>query len=192
MSELVLVTDLKQWAYCPRIVYYRCTMSGAARASYKMEEGKAAQEMIESLELRRTLREYGLEGARRQFGVWLKADEVGLTGKLDLLLEGEGVAGVVDFKLTSGEPAENHRLQLAGYALLVEAVLGLPVGECFFYRIPDGKVYRVVISEELRQKALRAVEAIREMAASQWCPEPTPVRGRCVECEYANYCGDVW
>jgi len=30
------------------------------------------------------------------------------------------------------------------------------------------------------------------MGQSQLCPEPTDVRGRCVECEFANYCADLW
>jgi len=191
-AEAVLVTDLKQWAYCARIVYHRCTMPGAGRATYKMEEGKAAQAMTESLELRRTLREYGLEDARRRFGLWLTAPRLGLTGKPDLLLEGESAAAVVDFKLTSGEPAENHRVQLAGYGLLVEEALGVAAGQGFVYRIPDGKVFRVEISEELRARALRGIAAIREMAGQRWCPEPTAVRNRCLECEYANYCADIW
>ena len=188
----VLVTDLKQCAYCPRIVYYRWVMGGGGKATYKMEEGKAAQEMIEGLELRRTLREYGLEGARRRFGVWLEDEKLGLAGKLDLLLEGEGSGAAVDFKLTSGEPGENHRLQLAGYALLAEAALGLTVGCGFIYRIPDGRVFRIAMTEELRERARAALAAIRGMAEGEWCPEATAVRGRCVECEYANYCADVW
>lgn len=191
-AEVVLVTDLKQWAYCPRIVYYRCTMPGAGQATYKMEEGRAAQAMTESLELRRTLRQYGLDGARRRFGVWLTASRLGLTGKLDLLLELGSAAAVVDFKLTSGDPAENHRLQLAGYALLVEEGLGLSTEQGFLYRIPDGRVFRIEIAEGLRARALGAISAIRAIAVNRWCPDPTIVRNRCLECEYANYCADIW
>jgi len=111
---LVRVTDLKQWGYCGRIVYYQWVMPGAGKPTFKMEEGRRAQEVLEKLETRRTLGRYGLEGARREFGVWLSDEELGLTGKVDLLLVGEGVGSVLEFKLTSGEPGENHRLQLGG------------------------------------------------------------------------------
>ena len=83
-------------------------------------------------------------------------------------------------------------MQLAGYALLVEAALGLRVEKGFLYRIPDGRIFEVDITGELREKTVRAVGAIREMAEREWCPEATAVRQRCVECECANYCGDVW
>jgi CRISPR/Cas system-associated exonuclease Cas4 (RecB family) len=142
------------------VVYYHLTMPGAGRQTYKMEEGHRAQEMVERLEVRRTLREYGLEGARREFGVWLSDEEVGLSGKLDLLLRGEGVAAVVDFKLTSGEVRENHRMQLAGYAALVEKVLGIAAPVAFVYRIPDGMVEAVPVTEELRGRVPAAVRAI--------------------------------
>jgi len=190
--DLLPVTELRQWSYCPRVVYYHLTMPGAGRSTFKMEEGLRAQDLIESLEMRRTLREYGMADAERQFGVWLSDEEAGLSGKVDLLLRGERTAAVVDFKLTSGEMGENHRMQLAGYAVLVEKVLGLAVPVTFLFRIPDNKVIAVAVTEELRGRVAAAVGAIRGMRESQEMPDATAVRGRCGECEYANYCGDVW
>ena len=80
--DLLPVTDLKQWAYCPRVVYYHHVMPAPA-PTYKMKEGLAAQDLIESLETPRKLREYGLEAARRRFGVWIENKELGLAGKID-------------------------------------------------------------------------------------------------------------
>src|ERR1700730_15546896 len=91
------VTELRQWAYCRRVVYYHQLMPGAGQSTYKMREGERAQELIENLEMRRTLREYGLAGAERQFGVRLNDERTGLSGKIDLLLKGEHFAAVVDF-----------------------------------------------------------------------------------------------
>jgi CRISPR-associated exonuclease Cas4 len=190
--DLLAVTELRQWVYCPRVVYYHQVMPGAGQSTYKMKEGVRAQELIEGLEMRRTLREYGLEGVEREFGVWLEDEVVGLTGKVDLLLRGEGYGAVVDFKLTSGEVGENHRMQLAGYAVLVEAVLGVPVRMAFLFRIPDSKVFPVAVTEELRRGAAGTVRAIQDMRRTQELPEATAVRARCSECEYANYCADVW
>ncbi len=101
--ELVPVVELRQWTYCPRVVYYHLLMTGVGRSTYKMEEGLRAQDLIEGLEMRRTLREYGLTEAERRFSVWLSDEGAGLTGKVDLLLKGKETASVVDFKLTSGE-----------------------------------------------------------------------------------------
>jgi CRISPR-associated exonuclease Cas4 len=190
--DLIPVTDLKQWAYCPRVVYYHHVMPAPPKPTYKMKEGLAAQEMIESLETRRKLREYGLDAARRRFGLWLEDQELGLSGKIDLLLEAPEEIAVVDFKLTSGEPGQNHRLQLAGYSLLAESACALPARRAFLYRIPDNRIFVEPMTEELRRAVKAAVIGIRKTGQSQLCPEPTDVRGRCVECEFANYCADIW
>jgi CRISPR-associated exonuclease Cas4 len=190
--ELLPVTELRQWTYCPRVVYFHQVMPGAGQMTFKMREGLRAQDLIGNLEMRRTLREYGLEGAERQFGIWLENEKLGLTGKLDLLLKGEKTAAVVDFKLTSGGVGENHRMQLAGYALLVEAAMGLSVEKTFLFRIPDNKVYTVEVTTELRARVVEVVGDIRRMKEEEMMPEATEVLARCVECEYANYCGDIW
>ena len=67
MSQIP-VTDLKQWAYCPRVVYYHRVLPGAGQSTWKMREALNAQDLIERLEMRRGLREYGWEGAHRRFG----------------------------------------------------------------------------------------------------------------------------
>ncbi len=190
--DLLPVTELKQWAYCKRIVYYHRAMSAFGRPTYKMKEAMSAQDLIESLEMRRSLREYKLEKAVRRFNVWLTDAGLGLSGKADLLLEGPKEVAVVDFKLTSGTVGENHRMQMAGYSLLAEVATGLPAPRGFLYRIPDNQVFAVEITNELRGAVAEAVAQIRRVGETQWCPEPTAVRGRCLECEYANYCADVW
>ncbi len=157
-----------------------------------MREAIAAQDLVESLEMRRGLQPYGFEGARRRFNVWLSDAGLGLSGKTDVVLEAADRVAVVDFKLTSGEVGENHRMQLAGYSMLAELAYGVPAAVAFLYRIPDNRVFAVEITPELREAVVRAVAEIRQMGETQWCPPATPVRKRCAECEYANYCADIW
>ena len=191
MSQIP-VTDLKQWAYCPRIVYYHRVLPGAGKATFKMREALSAQDMIERLEMRRSLREYGWEGANRRFALWLANEIVGLSGRLDLLLEHEGRGAVVDFKLTSGEMGDNHQMQLSGYAMLVEACYGLQVETGFLYRILDDRVFTFAETAVWKTRVAVAVAAMQELERTAWCPEPTPVRACCAECEYVNLCADTW
>ncbi|HET8549873.1 MAG TPA: PD-(D/E)XK nuclease family protein, partial [Bryobacteraceae bacterium] len=141
MTDLIPVTDLKQWAYCPRIVYYHRVLGDVARPTFKMREAVAAQDLIERLEFRRGLRAYGLEAARRVFARWFSDPRLGLSGKVDLLLATETEVAPVDFKLTSAEVGENHRMQLTAYVMLAEAGTGLRGRHAFVYRIPDNRVF---------------------------------------------------
>ncbi|MCX7855975.1 MAG: CRISPR-associated protein Cas4 [Anaerolineae bacterium] len=81
------VTDLKQYAYCPRIVFYTYCLPLIRPTTGKMEEGRLAHEEARDRERRRTLRIYGLEEARRHFDVLVASEELGLTGRIDLVLE---------------------------------------------------------------------------------------------------------
>ncbi len=187
------VNDLKQMLYCPRIVFYQHCLPVDRRSTLKMEAGQSAQEMIERLEQRRSFRRYGLEQARRHFHVWLQSARLGLSGKLDLLLETqEGEYLPVDFKNTRRRPYGNHLLQLAGYALLVENSLSVTVHRGFLYLIPLSEVVPVEIGSDLKNQARKQLEDIRRMLRAERMPAPTPVRARCWDCEYRNYCGDVF
>ena len=129
----------------------------------KMRSGIKAQELVEKLELRRTLERYGFEQARRIFGAWLTSGELGLSGRVDLALivDETGEAAVVDYKLTSGEPGDNHRMQLHGYAMILEAANpGVTVSRAFLYRIPDDRVFTMPIEEEWRARVRSAVVVI--------------------------------
>lgn len=189
---MLRVTDLRQWEYCRRVVYYQRVMPGVGKATYKMAEGLAAQDMIERLEARRTLGRYGWLGARRETGVWLEDERLGLAGKADMLLVAGGEAAVVEFKLTSGEPGPNHWMQLAAYGVLVESKLSLLVKELLLYRIPDDAVFARVFDDARRVRVCETLGAIRGMVESQEIPSVAADHVKCHECEYANFCGDVW
>ena len=58
-------------------------------------------------------------------------------------------------------------------------------------------VIKVRVAALRLSRVLKGVEVhfmieMREMISDGCLPEPTDVRKRCEECEYANYCGDVW
>jgi CRISPR-associated exonuclease Cas4 len=191
-SSPLRVNDLKQFAYCQRIVFYQYVMPVERKATFKMERGKEIESRIERLEQRRTLHRYGLGDGTRRFQVWLSSPRLLLSGRLDLLVVTQQEAVPVDFKDTLSRVHHNHHVQLCAYALLVEDSLGLPVRRGFIYRVPRDDVVVVPITEDLRGETLRALDEIRAMLVSERMPLPTPVRARCDDCEYRNYCGDIF
>lgn len=193
LQELELrVSDIKQYAYCQRIVYYQYIVMVDRVPTYKMVYGKEAQVSLEGLERRRKLRAYGLDTGERIFNLWLSSSSLGLSGKLDLLIRtGQGFYPV-DFKYTEGRPRRNHFLQLAAYALLVEERYRVTVERGFLYLIPSKDVVEVEITDARKQEVVEAIQRIREMVRREALPPPTPVRARCTDCEYQNYCADIW
>ena len=186
------VTDLKQWAYCPRIPYYHHVMPVEFARTYKMERGRDVEAAVEAMEKRRGFRRYGLERGERRFGVWLHSATLGLSGKLDLLIITEDACYPVDFKDTEGGVRYNHRVQLAAYALLVEENLARPVPLAFVYLVPSRQLVTVPVGVKEREAVTRAVVEMRQVIAQEKMPGPTPVRARCTACEFRNYCADIW
>ncbi len=186
------VTDLKQFSYCPRIPYYQYVLPVRARRTYPMQQGKAVQAAVEALERRRGFRRYGVGEGKRRFGVTLRSARLGLSGRLDLLIEAGATAFPVDFKDSDGPVRRNHRVQLAAYALLVEEALGLGVPSGFIYRVPAKDVVEVEITPRDRAFVEEAVRVLRHAVLAEAMPEPTDVRNRCTACEFRNYCGDIW
>jgi CRISPR-associated exonuclease Cas4 len=186
------VNDLKQYAYCPRIVFYQYTMPVQRKATFKMARGKAVESRVEQLERRRKLREYGLAEGERRFQVWLASPRLGLSGRLDLMIITPDGVFPVDFKDTRERVHRNHHVQLCAYALLVEDTLQRPVHTGFIYRVPHADLVPVAITAALRAETMEMMEDIRRMIHSERMLPPTSVRARCTDCEYRNYCGDIF
>ncbi|RJQ05562.1 MAG: CRISPR-associated protein Cas4 [Bacillota bacterium] len=184
------VSDLKQFTYCPRIIYYSYVLPVERRTSYKMEVGSEQHQGLEELESRRTLKRYGLDAGERTFRVRLDSTRHGLSGVLDLLIKSGRDYYPVEFKDSAGGPALHHRYQLAAYCLLVEETFGAGVRMGFLYVIPQKRIVPVPFTPSLRQRVLALLSAMRGVVATERMPPPTRRRGRCKDCEYRNYCGD--
>lgn len=200
------VTDLKQLAYCPRLVYYAYCLPGVRVApTAKMTMGHAANKATEDLEHRRSLRAYGLNEGQREFDLWLESESLNLCGRLDMLISTPSAEGVefipVDFKdsipgtirARRVPPAVQHNwaVQLTAYAMLVEVARGRPVRRGFLYYIPTRRAREVIFTDALRGEVREGLRAIEEIVTTERQPPPTAHRQRCAACEYRRLCNDV-
>jgi CRISPR-associated exonuclease Cas4 len=191
MLELT-VTDVKQFAYCARIPYYSYVQPVPVPRPYKVARGHDVQAALEALEQRRTLRRYGVDVGERVFGLRVRSERLGLSGRLDVAVRTPASCHPVDFKDTDGSVRRNHVLQLAAYALMLEEQLGLPAPSGFVYLVPRQDVVEVPLGERERADVEAALAAIRAFVAAESLPEATAVRARCEGCEFRNFCADIW
>jgi CRISPR-associated exonuclease Cas4 len=196
-EHLLDVTDLKQYAYCPRIPFYRFCLPAIRPVTYGMREGIQSHHEEQAREERRSLRAYGLTSGERVFDLVLRSDRLGLVGRLDMAIRLDaGAAGgpeaiVVDYKLTQGRAGQHFHLQLAAYALLVEEAWGAPVRRAFLYHIPLRSAEEIAVTPALRRRVVQAVAAIRTMVGEERMPAPPVNRARCVTCEFRRFCNDA-
>jgi CRISPR-associated exonuclease Cas4 len=189
------VTDLKQWTYCPRVVFYRYCLPRVRPITYSMQAGIEAHQEAASREERRSLRAYGLEAGERFFDVALTSERLHLTARIDLVLRTQTAQGeegvVVDYKLSEHQAGNHFKLQLAAYALMVEEAWGIPVRRAFLYHIPQRQAEPIPITASLRQKVETTIAAIHATIAGEMMPRPPARLGLCVSCEFRRFCNDV-
>lgn len=91
------VTDIKQYVYCPRVIYYTYVMPVHKKVSFKMEYGREQHNELNKKEKRRGMRSYDLVGGERYFHFPVESRGLGLYGKLDMLIDtGNGKGKISD------------------------------------------------------------------------------------------------
>lgn len=186
------VTDLKQYVYCPRILYYHTVLPGVRPLTYKMEAGVRAHTQAEGREKRRSLRTYGLAEGRRSFNVPVFNSKLMLSGEIDMVIETAAELIPVDYKLAK-RVGKHFKLQLMGYGRLLE--LADPketrlVKRGFVYLIPARKAVEVRFTRPLRRQLDDALTAMQAIAVQQQVPPPIAKPARCVDCEFRRFCND--
>lgn len=193
MTWILTVTDLKQYAYCPRVLYFMRCQPDVRPITAKMAEGILAHEAEEMREQRRQLRTYGFKTGERHFGVSLYSSEIGLTALIDMVIlrpDDKPVVVPVDYKM-SDLTGPHFKLQLACYGLLLEEEMSLPAQDGFIYMIPERRAERVPLTEASKLRARAMLTEMRQLVDAEAMPAPVRQPGRCVNCEFRRFCNDV-
>lgn len=188
----IRVTDLKQWAYCPRVFYFQHCLPAVRPTTFKMQAGVQAGRSEAGREERRSLRAYGIAQGAREFDVPVKSTPLGLRGEVDMVITIADTGEIipVDYKLAR-IAGPHFQLQLAAYALLLEEMRGATVRRGFLYAIPLRRATEIKIDQRLRTQVLKGSEAMQRVIAHETMPSPAKNRSKCVACEFRRFCNDA-
>lgn len=189
-APILKVSDIKQYLYCPRIIYFTYVLPVEKKVTPKMDIGKEEHIQTARLEERRQLRVYGLNEGKRIFNSYIYSERLGLEGILDMYVSTPKGVFPVDFKNTC-RTALNHKYQVISYALLLEDHLRTPVRGGFVYLIPLKRSCYIEVTPDSRLFTKRLISAIRNLILQERFPILPRRSTRCIDCEFKNYCGDV-
>jgi CRISPR-associated exonuclease Cas4 len=187
---MISVSDVKQYFYCPRVVYFMYVFRAEKTISVKQEYGGERHDKLEKQETRRkTARPYPseLEGGEKMFKVALKSEKLGLSGKLDLLVKKGEEYYPVEYKNSRGYYM-NHKYQLMAYVLLVEDAFKTAVDKAFIYYIPVKSVKEIEVTDGLRRYTRQLIGKIEHLIETAEMPEPAKQIAKCRDCEFWNVC----
>lgn len=198
-DQLVIrVTDLKNYAHCPRFPYYEACLPDVRPRTFAMDAGKEAHIIERARARRRTLSAYGLPKGERHFNVRLFDPIRRLSGMVDELVIVQAEPGTtpalelypVDYKLST-KITEWFELQVCAYALLLEAVYAVPVTRGYIYLIGQRQLHAVEVTKTRRAAVEAALEDIRIIIQRERMPPPVKHRAKCRACEWRRFCNDV-
>lgn len=172
--ELVAVSALNQYLYCPRRYwYYRFYDAGDRSADFV--EGTARHR-----DQRRQRDQF-----REQYYV---APSLDLHGQVDLVEETEqGLVPVERKRATSGRYYWNDEVQLAGYCCLLNAAAERQVDRGYIYLYETDKRHEILITEKHQQAVMDAISAIRSMSPDE-PPGVVDNPNKCRGCSVRHEC----
>lgn len=191
---MVTVSDVKQYLYCPRIIYFDHVIHVPKPPDLKLDVGKEKHEDMTKKELRRKgaiFYDPLLDEAEKLLKVDLASESLNLRGILDYLIMSGGEYIPVDYKFgfsNKGAAHLNHKYQLAAYALLVEDNFNTIVRRGYIHYDKDRINTRIDMNDEIRRRTIKVISDIGRIVVEEFEPEGTRMKTRCEDCEYSRYC----
>jgi len=192
-ADWIQVSDITQFFYCPRKVYFRRVLGINVASRAKMELGRQEHEKEhERAEHRKDV--YGIDRndiERVSHDVMIESSKLGLYGRIDsvvFLKSGEVVPVEVKYTRTP-RVSRNWRKQIVAYALLLEDVHHTHVRRGIFYFQAQKRSTWVDITHEDKEALKGDIERIRQMMQSE--KMPIAKKGKqCRYCEMERFCPD--
>jgi len=177
--ELIDVSDVVQYLYCPRKVYF-LKVQGVRIARPKMELGRELHSKV-----KRVIRR--LEGEVHE-NVYLESRRYGIKGCVDAVVKRGDNYVPIDVKYSRFKDVfYRWKMQLVAYAVLIEENYGCEVREGLIYLIQNRKWMEVGIFPEDR-KRLKDIIAKVERLIEEGSYPPAAKSKKCNYCEVAKFC----
>ena len=185
-AELIPLSALQHWAYCPR----QCALIHVEQAfddNLHTLRGHAVHREVDrpGFEMRR--------GLRVERALPLFSDRLGLIGKADAVeFEPDGTPYPVEYKHGSRNKAADiaacDDLQLGAQAMCLEEMTGHLVKEGALFYASSKRRRMVNIDTVLRDRVHEAIAAVTELLAADKLPPPTTDSRRCRGCSLRDRC----
>ena len=193
VESYISVTDITQYIYCPRVVYFDKVLHSPRILGSQQADSRAAHVRLQEKEKRRIAAKYysqEFNEADKQFSVPLESKTLRLRGLLDLLIQASDEYIPVEYKYmlsSRGKIWPDHKYQLAAYALLLDENYKTTVKRGYLNYVNEDLVLRCDIPDASKRYTRRLVEEICELVTSQRIPPVTVPISRCT-----GGCGFRW
>ena len=181
---------IRQWCFCPRVVYYRELLNLQSYKPLWVKQGEDKHLSFKDLIRRREFAKLGLSKGIRYFDLSIESEKYDLYGVVDLIIECENAVYVVDYK-TGDKIYRGQIMQMIAYCLLAQERFNKPAPYGIFLYGDRGRLNKMIeIKEKDIQELLSTCNQINDMLSKGVKPNSDASIHQCMQCEYLNHCND--
>ena len=183
------VNLIRQWCYCPRVVYYMELNDIVIHRPAWVKQGENFHEKERQLWKRRNLSRFNLQEGEVYHNLLLKSEKLPFHGIVDMAIECSDAVYAVEFKLSTKTAKRKDWLQLTAYAMLLEEKFSKH-SRFGFLTGKGNTLYKIKIDKQKRQDVLEIASQINDMLEKGVKPDSSATAVQCCACEYINFCND--
>ncbi len=191
LEGVISASDIINYTYCPRIIYFDYVLKSRQRQTSKTKEARAGHISYSKQSIRNKIVKKQPK-LPRKYNVHLFSEKYNLQAVIDCLFLNGTEAYPMDFKQSFAPRAVylTQKYQLAAHALLLKE-RGYVVQYAYLKYLRDGIVKKVWIKEAHIENVLKSLELIKRVVGEEYFPRPTPYKKRCVDCCFWKICRRV-
>lgn len=190
-KRYLTATDLMNYHYCPRILYFIHTLKKPQFTTKKEYKGREKENVFQT-QAKRTKVVKTYPKLPKKFKVQLISENLGIKTIADSIMidkeKNEAYPIQAKFSFTPRKIYKGQKAQLVMESLLIEEQLGYVVPYGFIKFLRSGDLVKVNISEEDKVKVLDTFNEILDLMSSEKLPKMTKYRKRCVDCCFKKIC----
>lgn len=189
-SYSVPVSLLRQYCFCPRIVFFSEIMGVSPASPMWVSQGVDNHLRQSMLEKRRGLAKFGLEKAEKHFHVELKSARLRLHGVADAVLISDSGISILEFKPEAKSVSRGQIIQAVAYGLLAEEQFGIGLHGVYILHGQRGKTKTACDIQTWRAVVLDLTSSLHKDLEAGIMPPSDAASSKCGQCEYINFCAD--
>lgn len=185
-------SDIKNYIYCPRIIYFKRVMCVEPILGKQQSYGKLRHIKEIFNESRRKGSYKGISSKRKLFNYRIVSDRLSASAVIDCVIENEdGSFVIIEYKNSisnNGKVYSDHKYQLTFYALLLEDVVKQTIDKGFINYLQDNKVVKVEITGSMKKYVSRLILLIKNDIEKEKLRPIQVNRKKCYGCGYMHIC----
>ncbi len=187
---MIPVNLIRQYKFCPRIVYYNLLTNikpiFPRQVSLGCDYHKLQNEMIKS----RKFKKFHINFDDIINDKYFQSETLNICGKVDLAFLCKDEVIPIEFKYIDKKISYSHILQLIGYGLLLQKEYKKIFKQAFIIYSNNMKFHKIDINEKYIKDFFDVIRSIEKIVKNDILPNTSANKNQCIQCEYLNYCND--